>query len=109
MSVTENTGMNGRRSNGRFARGNPGRPQGAKNKLQEAFWRDFAGAWEAHGVLALEKVANEDPATFVKIAASVMPKDVGVEEETHYVMWLPKPCATSEEWEAKYSPLRTAR
>ena len=82
----------------------PGRPKGAKNKLQEAFWTDFAGAWEAHGLVALEKVATEDPATFVKIAASVMPKDVGVDEERHYVMWLPKPCATAEEWAAKYSP-----
>ena len=104
MSCTENTGESGRQSNGRFTRGNPGRPKGAKNKLQEAFWTDFASAWEAHGLVALEKVATEDPATFVKIAARVIPKDVGVDEETHYVMWLPKPCATAEEWAAKYSP-----
>lgn len=56
--------------------GNPGgRPRGSKNKLTEAFWNDFAGVWEASGKAALELVAAEDPSTFVRVAASVMPKD----------------------------------
>jgi hypothetical protein len=59
--------------------GNPkGRPKGSKNKLTEAFWCDFAEAWEAHGVTALEKVATTDPGKFITVAASVMPKDVNV-------------------------------
>lgn len=59
----------------KFEKGNPGRPRGAKNKLTEAFWKDFATAWEAKGATALEKVADEDPSTFVRVAASVMPKE----------------------------------
>lgn len=56
--------------------GNPaGRPRGAKHKLTESFWADFSGVWEAHGKAALEAVAKDDPAKFVSVAASVMPKE----------------------------------
>lgn len=59
--------------------GNPaGRPKGAKHKLTEAFWTDFAAAWEAHGGPALAHVATNDPSTFVRVAASVMPKEAEV-------------------------------
>lgn len=59
--------------------GNPkGRPKGAKNKLTEAFWCDFAEAWQEHGATALETVAKTDPGKFITVAASVMPKDVNV-------------------------------
>lgn len=59
----------------KFEKGNPGRPRGAKNKLTEAFWKDFAEAWEASGASALKAVAADDPSTFVRVAASVMPKE----------------------------------
>ncbi len=56
--------------------GNPaGRPKGAKHKLTEAFWGDFAAAWEANGKAALDTVAKDDPGKFVSVAASVMPKE----------------------------------
>lgn len=56
--------------------GNPsGRPKGARHKLTEAFWKDFAGVWETSGKDALEKVVKDDPSTFVRVAASVMPKE----------------------------------
>jgi hypothetical protein len=98
----ENTDGNGRDPNGRFTLANAGRPKGAKNKLQEAFWKDFAEAWETHGVTALETMAIEDPATFVKVAASTITKDVSLDMETRYVIRAPLPCATAEEWQAEY-------
>jgi hypothetical protein len=56
--------------------GNPaGRPKGSRNKLAEAFWADFAAAWEANGAAALTRVAAEDASTFVRVAASLMPKE----------------------------------
>jgi hypothetical protein len=64
-----------------FQKGEGGRPKGARNKLQEAFWKDFAAAWEAKGAEAIAKVAQDDPATFLKVAASVMPKDVEMRVE----------------------------
>ncbi len=59
--------------------GNPaGRPKGSRGKLAEAFWTDFAAAWEASGQAALESVAANDPGTFVRVAASLMPKETEV-------------------------------
>lgn len=59
--------------------GNPaGRPKGARSKLSEAFWRDYAEAWEAGGVEALKRVLADDPCTFVRVAASLMPKEAEV-------------------------------
>jgi Family of unknown function (DUF5681) len=62
--------------------GNPaGRPKGMRNKFTEAFWVDFFGAWEKHGTAALEKTAANDPAIFVRCAASLMPKELKVEHD----------------------------
>lgn len=59
--------------------GNPaGRPKGARSKLSEKFWGDYAELWEAHGRAALERVAQDDPSTFVRVAASLMPKETEV-------------------------------
>lgn len=62
-----------------FQPGNPGRPKGSRNKLNEAFVADFFAAWEEHGKDALIKVAQEDPSTFVRVAASLLPRQVKVE------------------------------
>lgn len=79
--------------------GNPaGRPKGSKNKLQEAFWKDFAEAWEQHGQRALLEVITTDPATFVKVAASIMPKEVEATVEHRSVMRIPEPAKDTAEW-----------
>lgn len=59
--------------------GNPaGRPKGARGKLAETFWADYYEAWKANGAAALAVVALEDPSTFVRVAASLMPKETEV-------------------------------
>lgn len=59
--------------------GNPtGRPKGARSKLSEKFWGDYFAAWETHGEAALAHVAANDPSTFVRVAASLMPKETEV-------------------------------
>lgn len=59
--------------------GNPaGRPKGSRNKLAEQFWADYAAAWETSGKAALEHVAANDQSTFVRVAASLMPKETEV-------------------------------
>lgn len=56
--------------------GNPkGRPKGSKNKLTEAFWQDMSDVWTAGGKDALERVIKDDPGAFVRVAASLMPKE----------------------------------
>lgn len=83
--------------------GNPaGKPKGAKNKLTDAFWRDFAGAWQTHGAAALKKVANDDPSTFVRVAASVMPKVIEANSNQRFVVFAPEVLGTTEEWERQY-------
>ena len=52
-----------------------GRPKGSKNKLTEAFWKDFAESWEAGGREVIDKVRSEDPSTYLRVAASLMPKE----------------------------------
>lgn len=62
--------------------GNPkGRPKGSRNKLGEAFLKDFLAEWEKGGVEALERVRTYDPATFIKVAASILPKEININEE----------------------------
>ena len=59
--------------------GNPaGRPKGSRSKLAEKFWQDYYTAWEAHGAPALAHVAANDPSTFVRVAASLMPKETEI-------------------------------
>ena len=57
--------------------GNPaGRPKGSRNKLEESFLSDLLTDWEGHGAEAIAAAREEDPVSYVKIAASLMPKQV---------------------------------
>lgn len=60
----------------RFKPGNPGRPKGSKNKLQEDVIRDVCTVWEEGGIAALRTLAAEDPGKFVDAAIKLLPKDV---------------------------------
>lgn len=63
--------------------GNPaGRPLGAKDKFTRKFWLDLADAWERKGIDAIERTIAAEPATFVKVAASLLPKE---EQHTHEI------------------------
>lgn len=59
--------------------GNPaGRPKGARNKLGEAFLADLCADWEKHGPDAIEKVRKEKPDAYLKVVASILPKELNV-------------------------------
>ncbi len=59
--------------------GNPrGRPKGARSRLGEAFLADLFEDWEEHGVAVIERVRNERPAVYLKVVASLLPKDLNV-------------------------------
>jgi hypothetical protein len=56
--------------------GNPaGRPKGSRNKLSEEFFQDLCEAWQAFGKPALETMAMLYPVEFVRMVASLMPKE----------------------------------
>lgn len=61
-----------------FKPGNPGRPKGSRNKLGEQFIEDLYADWQSHGVSTLERVRNEKPDQYLKVVASILPKDLNV-------------------------------
>ena len=57
--------------------GNPkGRPQGSRNKLSEEFFRDLCDAWQAFGKPALMTAAWTHPIEFVRVVASLIPREL---------------------------------
>jgi hypothetical protein len=57
--------------------GNPkGRPKGSRNKLSEDFFRDLCDAWQAFGKPALMTAAWTHPVEFVRVVASLIPKEL---------------------------------
>ena len=70
--------MSGRDERGRFVAGHQskgGRPMGRRNLLAEEFYRDLYEVWESKGRVALEHLIENDPGGFVKLVASVMPRE----------------------------------
>jgi hypothetical protein len=60
--------------------GNPaGRPKGSRNKLSTQFFDDFYSAWQEHGAEAIRQMALENPVAFVKVAATIVPKELEIE------------------------------
>lgn len=59
--------------------GNPtGRPKGSRNKLGEAFLADMLADWETNGKAVIEKVRAEKPDQYLKVVASILPKELNV-------------------------------
>lgn len=56
-----------------------GRPKGARTKLGEAFIADLAGDWKNYGKATLVEAREKDPAGYVRIVASLLPKDVNLD------------------------------
>jgi Family of unknown function (DUF5681) len=78
--------------------GNPsGRPKGARNRLGEEFLAELYNAFVANGRPAIVRVVEEDPAAFLRIIASLVPKEVKspsspfdalTEEELELASWV---------------------
>lgn len=69
----------GRDEKGRFGPGNPGKPKGSRHKLGEAFVQALHDDFAKHGVGAIEKVRAEKPDAYVKVIASLLPKEFKIE------------------------------
>lgn len=67
---------------GRFLPGTTGklggRPKGARAKLGEQFLSALQQDFEANGVAAIETVRAERPQDYLKIIASLMPRDLNL-------------------------------
>lgn len=84
--------------------GGPGRPKGARNKLGEDFVRALQQDFKENGLEAVEKVRQEQPAQYLKVIASILPKDINldVSDELRYVL-AARPAIEADEWERKHA------
>jgi hypothetical protein len=72
-----------RRANGTFLPGHSsGRPKGARNRLQSSFLYALAEDFEKHGADAIKICRVEEPARYVQIVASLMPRELEIEHQT---------------------------
>lgn len=55
-----------------------GRPRGARSKLGEQFVAALQADFEAHGQEVIEKVRTERPQDYLKVLASILPKELNV-------------------------------
>ena len=62
-----------------FQAGNPGRPKGSRNKLAEAFLADIYEDWQQHGPVAIAKVRKDRPHEYLKVVASILPKEIKID------------------------------
>jgi hypothetical protein len=61
--------------------GNPkGRPKGARNKLGEDFLAALYEDFQANGPAAIVRVREEKPDTYLKVIASLLPREIRIEE-----------------------------
>ena len=59
--------------------GNPkGRPKGSRNALGEAFISALHEDFKAHGVKVIAQVREEKPDQYLKVVASILPKELNV-------------------------------
>ena len=66
----------------RFQPGNkasPGRPKGARSRLQENFLSALSDDFTENGVEAIQTMRRERPSDYVRCIASLMPKQLEVE------------------------------
>lgn len=62
-----------------FKTGNPGRPKGSRNRLGEAFIEALHDDFQTHGASTIARVREEDPTAYVKVCASLLPKELKIE------------------------------
>lgn len=69
---------------GRFVSGNigGGRPKGSRNKLGEAFISALHDDFAEHGVAAIQAVRTERPHEYLKVVASILPKELKISSES---------------------------
>ena len=53
-----------------------GRPKGSRNRVGEAFLEVLADDFEAHGREAVEQCRLNSPAVYIKVVASILPKEL---------------------------------
>jgi hypothetical protein len=69
---------------GQFTKGwkaTPGRPRGSKDKLQRDFVEALTDDFAQRGIEAIERVRTEDPASYLRIIAQILPRDMNLNHD----------------------------
>lgn len=77
VAPTVGTGI-ARDATGRFLAGNSGnggRRKGARSRLKEAVLSSLADHYAEHGKAALDKLAADDPASYLRAVTSLLPRE----------------------------------
>lgn len=69
-----------RHADGKFKKGSGGRQAGSRNKLQAVFVEELAKDFTEHGAGVIRIVRIEEPSNYLKIVASILPKEFIVSE-----------------------------
>ena len=65
--------------------GNPaGRPKGSRSRLSDRFLADLADHWQANGKNALQAAYEKNPVEYVRVVASLLPKNVAVDVDVKF-------------------------
>lgn len=59
-----------------------GRPKGSRSKLNEDFIRAMSEDFMAHGKDVIEKVRVDQPGVYLKVVASLQPKEIDIRDKT---------------------------
>lgn len=65
----------------KFEPGNPGRAKGSRNKLGEDFIAALSDDFNEHGIAAIQAVRSEKPDAYLKVIASILPRELKVTTE----------------------------
>ena len=64
--------------------GNPkGRPKGARNRLSEEYIQALHAHFQEHGADAIQRVCETEPGTYIKVIASLVPKEMNVKVDPY--------------------------
>lgn len=58
--------------------GGPGRPKGSRHALGESFISALQADFHEHGEAAIKKAREEKPAEYIKVLASILPKEIEI-------------------------------
>src|SRR5512136_290731 len=77
-----------RDNHGRFLPGNTGcgggRPRGSRNRLGEMFLQALAQDFDEHGAEAIAECRLTNPAVYVRVVASLLPREIEQEAATDF-------------------------
>jgi hypothetical protein len=66
--------------------GNPaGRPKGARSRLGESFIEALLADFKRHGVQSIIDMRDEKPGDYVKVVASLLPKEIDLTAEVETI------------------------